>query len=239
MKLLGREFNRLILRLKDDHLIKYDVKVEVQESNKQLLKTVYFFNFVETRNVIKYKIFQMAQQIEAQARMHEDTFFCTECDRGFTVLEAQARVEDFIFKCSFCGGELEERLVGGGEGGIDLKGLMGMLQPLVALLKEVDQYNIPSMDYFQVLEMKKAAVAKGAAAPMEKAEKAVAVVEDDGQEFCSEEAAPQKAPAVAAEMVMVAGRPRPLLEITPEDLEEMTEEEYTAYFERYSESQKT
>ena len=56
MKMLSREFNKLIIRLKDDRLIKTDIKVESKEDNRQILKNIYFINYAEARDVIKYKI---------------------------------------------------------------------------------------------------------------------------------------------------------------------------------------
>ncbi|KAI5168568.1 transcription initiation factor TFIIE subunit alpha [Pancytospora epiphaga] len=244
MKMMGREFNKLILRLKEDHLIKYDIKVEIQENNKQFIRTIYFFNYAEARDIIKYKMFKMTKLIEEKMKITEESFFCPSCERVFSTLDAQASMEGYVFKCAFCRNELIEHTGKADEAGIGLKELMSSLERVILLLKKADQYKIPTLDYFQVLEMKKeregqqaaAIEAKEAAEKMAESVTVIPEVKDIDDGFEEEELIllQQENSLVKGSddvYVSVGGVKKKLLEITEEDEEAMNEDEYTEYFE--------
>ncbi len=261
MKLLNREFNKFIVKLKEDNLIKYDIKVEVQEDNRQLLKTLYFFNFAEVRDVIKYKIFKMAKSIEDKINVSGEKYECPECKRVYSPLDAQAGMEDFVFKCILCKVELEEHVTKSDDNGIDLKKLMSALDPVIKLLKEAEKYKIPSLDYFQVLEMKnelekikgdkKREAVKDNDVDMEEQEKIdkklkmyeISCEEDDGfedtKEVCKKIKNVEENKKVNECMILINGVEKNIFEITEDDKENMTEEEYTRYFEMYSKYNET
>lgn len=246
MKMLNREFNKLIIRLKDDRLIKSDIKVETKEDNKQVLKSVYFFNYAEIRDVIKYKIFKMTTALEIKQIAEEEAFYCQVCDRYFSALDAQALVENFSFKCIFCKTELQENTHKNNEKDIELKELLSDLKSIITLLKEAEKFDIPSMDYFQILELKKEKERSGNA--MEASDMANKVLEGnalkieleqqdaDSTEFsCMPELkANVKEKSSLEEFVTVNGKLKKLSEITEDDKDLMNEDEYTNYFEMYN-----
>lgn len=155
MKMLSREFNKLIIRLKDDRLIKADIKVESKENNRQILRNVYFINYAEARDVIKYKIFKMTKSLEIKKTSDDEAFYCATCEKYFSSLDAQALVENYLFKCVFCKSELEECTHKSKDNEIDLKEVLQTLDGIIVMLKEAERYEIPSLDYFQILEIKK------------------------------------------------------------------------------------
>lgn len=248
MKMLSREFNKLIIKLKEDHLIKYDIKVEVQEDNKQLLRTVYFFNHAEVKDIIKYKIFRMTKILEEKMRVTEENFYCSTCDRTFSALDAQASMDGFVFKCIFCKNELQEHAAKVDQSEIDLKELMNSLSQVIDLLKVADSFKIPTLDYFQVLEMKKEKEKTETTQALQGQTKASAVVElfetpdagngegeDDEFEDVAEPGEHTNTEAGSIdEFVLVNGAKRKFSEVTEEDKEAMDENEYTKYFEVYS-----
>lgn len=244
MKMLGREFNKLIIKLKDDRLVKCDIKVESKEDNRQIIKSVYFFNYAEVRDVIKYKIFKMTNALNAKKVSEDESFYCGTCDRYFSALDAQAFVENYVFKCLFCRNELQENIKNGNEKGVDLKELLDALNDIIKLLKEADKYEIPSMDYFQVLELKKSRekeTAVNEAAEIEKNEaenNPLRIGEDketDSEEFSYTPAIEIKKEEKETEQIItVNGISKKFSEITEEDKDMMNEDEYTKYFEIYS-----
>lgn len=252
MKLLNREFNKFIVRLKEDNLIKHNIKVEMQEDNRQMLRTLYFFNFAEVRDVIKYKIFKMAKTIEDKINISGEKYNCPICKRVFSTLEAQACMEEFVFKCIICKVELEEYVAKMDEDGIDLKKLMSSLEPVIKLLKEAEKYKIPSLDYFQVLEMKNANEKKTVAVNDEEKKiesnehrntmgfemPDVSCADDDGFDDENDSSKRVKKGCESANnkgcMISVNSVLKNIFDITEEDKDNMTEEEYTNYFELYS-----
>ncbi|KAM0681712.1 General transcription factor IIE subunit 1 [Glugoides intestinalis] len=246
MKMLNREFNKLIIRLKDDRLIKSDIKVETKEDNKQVLKSVYFFNYAEIRDVIKYKIFKMTTALEIKQIAEEEAFYCDLCDRYFSALDAQALVENFSFKCIFCKTELQENTHKNNEKDIELKELLSDLKNVVILLKEAERFEIPSMDYFQILELKKEKErcdsAKEMADMSNKAPSGCALkIEPEKQDGDSNEFSclpvlktTLKEKSNLDDFVTVNGKPKKFSEITEDDKDLMNEDEYTNYFEMYN-----
>ncbi len=90
----------LVIKLKEDKLIKSEIKVEVGEDKKQMLRTMYFFNYAEVRNVIKYKIFKMTKILESKIKIKDECFYCHRCEISFTSLESQASMDDFVLYVS-------------------------------------------------------------------------------------------------------------------------------------------
>lgn len=241
MKMLGREFNRLIVRLKEDHLVRYDIKVDVQEDNRQVLRTVYFFNYAEVRDIVKYKIFKMTSNLEAKIKISSENFYCPVCDRVFSALDAQGAMEGFIFRCILCKSELVEHVEKSEDNSVSLKQLMSLLGPVISLLKEAEKFKIPSLDYFQMLEIKKEKDKAPGSVPIEEGSPATNLLEisteksPEDDEFdekleTEENTKPEEA-EVSVEKVCVNGVLKQLSEITEEDEEAMNEEEYTRYFE--------
>ncbi|ELA42882.1 uncharacterized protein VICG_00197 [Vittaforma corneae ATCC 50505] len=246
MKMLSREFNKLIIRLKDDRLVKSDIKVESKEDNRQTLRNVYYFNYAEARDVIKYKIFKMTKVLEVKKVSEDEAFYCPACERYFSALDAQALVEDYLFKCIFCKCELQECTHKPNDKEIDLKELLYTLNDIITLLKEAEKCEIPSLDYFQILEIKKEKEMfmknESRAGLLEAKEKhGLLNIEEvdtkaDSEEFVTYATSEigNEQPKHIDEAVMVNGVPKPFSEVTEEDKELMSEEEYTKYFEIYS-----
>lgn len=247
MKMLNREFNKLIVKLKDENLLKHDIKVETKEDGKQIIKTVFFFNYAEFRDIVKYKIYKMTKTLELKHKSSEEIFYCKDCDKKFTALEAQANMEDFIFKCIFCKNELVEYSVTEIEKGIDLKKLLNSIEPIVNLLKQSENYQIPKLDYFQILERKKEKdiqnqnsietqeIKNGDTNTVELKKTDFEDDFEDLNEFSKKpKISDENKKANNFEMVYVNGVLKPISDITEEDKSNMTEEEYLNFFEIFS-----
>lgn len=243
MKMLNREFSKLIIQLKDDRLIKSDIKVESSEDNRQILKNVYFFNYAETRDVIKYKIFKMTKALEVQKVSDDEAFYCSECGKYFSALDAQALIENYIFKCVFCRSELQECTHKTNDNQINLKDMLNELKDIIDLLKAAEKYEIPSIDYFQILEMKKEREREKNKECVKKDEVNIRneplfedKVDNNSEEFNSIQTPMVENKTIQnknQDLVTVNGIPKPFSQITDEDKEIMNEDEYTKYFEIY------
>lgn len=247
MKMLNREFNRLIVRLKDDRLIKSDIKVEVKEDNKQILRTVYFFNHAEVRDVIKYKIFKMTKALEVKKIPVDEAFYCPTCEKSFSALDAQASMENFVFRCIFCKNELCESVAKSEHDGIDMKELLNSLEVIIKQLKNVDRFTIPTLDYFQVLEIKKekenSAPRKGEVKEAKNECISPSIEEDNvfSEEYSDDFNCVEPIQGLDGgqsdtinDYVTVGGVRKLFSEVTDEDKDLMDEDEYTKFFEIYS-----
>lgn len=241
MKMLSREFNKLIIKLKEERIVKSEIKMETREDNKQYLKNVYFFDYAEVKDIVKYKIFQMTKSLEVKRNADEEAFYCKSCDKSFSALDAQACIVNFVFKCIFCKNDLVENVKNTNTDELGLKELLAKMNGIISLLKEADKFDIPTMDYFQVLELKKekeklenTVVEEKTGAPtpssflVETMQK-----DDDSDEFMVTKASPEQVNAQESfdQMVTVNGKPKKYSEICEIDLDQMTEDEYSLYYE--------
>lgn len=157
MKMLSKEFNKLIVRLKEDRLIKQESKIETTIDGRQLLQQIYYIDYREIKDIIKYKIYKMSTEINEHLREQQQQigYMCAECKTEYSVLEAQSLVKNYRFICPDCTTELIENR----NTEVDPHELhalmMNDLKDIIDMLKQADNYNIPTIDYFQALEMKK------------------------------------------------------------------------------------
>eukprot|EP00866_Antonospora_locustae_P001966 jgi/Antlo1/1966/138 len=254
LKILPKEFSKIVFRLREDKLLRQETKIENRENNYQEIRQVFYINYKEVRDVIKYKIFKMTKQLEGDMGKSEEIFVCTTCKKEFGILDAQALMSGFIFKCDECQGLLEEsrRVIENDPHNLYEK-LMKCLKEIIEMLKEVDKHTIPSFDYFQALAIRRSRENSNNEPAPVSTEEAGRVTENLPVEenisfdtLCSEE---RTAYAVSNEdlapphmvitssdkidVVSVAGVKKPFREITETDKEAMTEKEYEKYFELY------
>lgn len=256
MHMLGKEFNRLIIKLKEDRLIRHESKIETEPDGRQLLSQCYFLNLREIKDIIKYKIFKMGKLITKNDNTDVPdvniNYTCPHCEIIFSTLEAQSHMRNFQFICPDCDTNLKEIQ---DKDSFELHRLMMKdLKEIIEMLKKADQFDIPLMDYFQVLELKKRTEKKS-----QETEQNVPVVSihhgfDEKETFDEKSAHPlhiqtpteenitfiketdnksQTRPVNSSDrntMVMVNGVAKPLSEITTDDQEKMNEEEYEEYF---------
>jgi transcription initiation factor TFIIE subunit alpha len=251
MKLLSREFNKLVIKLKEERLIKTEIKMETREDNKQYLKNVYFFDFAEVKDIVKYKIFKMTKALETKKIGEEEAFLCKNCDKKFSALDAQACISNYVFKCIFCKNDLIENVRESNGEELGLKELLKSLDEIIILLKEADKFNIPTMDYFQVLEIKKEKESAGKVESLAHAENPTpdsflaensAKVEDFGEvvmakkesQFVKQDLPVIKQNSLIIEqdqILTVNGIQKKYSEVSETDLDLMNGDEYSLYYE--------
>lgn len=261
MHMLGKEFNRLITKLREDKLIRQESKIETTQHGTQLHSQCYFIDFKEIKDIIKYKIFKMGNIITK--RKEKDisdvniSYRCSSCEAVYSILEVQSFLKNFKFICPDCEIPLEENK---DENIFELHTLMmDDLKDIIDLLKKADQFDIPTMDYFQVLNMKKRHEERQKTIqteilkeikPIESEKTGIesfAADEPTNDEhitfFSSTENIKRQKIEIVSEpeqlsetkiMVKVNGIEKEFAQITEDDQENMTEQEYEDYFDIYS-----
>lgn len=257
LKIVPKEFSKIVFKLREDKVLRQETKIENRENNYQELKQVFYINYGEIRDVIKYKIFKMTKRLECDMGKTEEVFVCTTCRKEFSILDAQALMNGFLFKCDECQGVLEEsRKVVENDPHNLYEKLMKNIKDLIEMLKVVDQYGIPSFDYFQVLairkerEIKKGVPVKAKPKEIVKSIEKTPEIEEDINFDASQSSAGDSSSVAAKseehvarhqdaestdamEMVTVGGVRKAFDAITNADKEIMTEKEYERYFEMY------
>ncbi|ORE00453.1 T2EA [Hepatospora eriocheir] len=235
MHFLSREFNRMLQRLKDDKIIRCDSKIEIQGDGRQFIKTYYYIDFAEVRDIIKYKIYKMSKLLESQNIEGEDKFVCKGCNKIYTALDAQLCMEKTEFICYYCKEELEEYKLTEDKYNIDHKQLMDNLEPVINLLKKVSHYSIPPVNMFDLEKIKtkkqpEKIVVKETPKEEKKESEFIQNTEDSVE-------SKKKENSVKNDILLsVNGIPKFYSEITQEDHDKMTAEEYTAFYEAFTQN---
>ncbi|KAF7683645.1 Transcription initiation factor IIE subunit alpha [Astathelohania contejeani] len=242
MKMLGKEFNRIVSRLKEDNLIKHETKIETQLDGRQLHRMVYYIDYCEIRDIIKYKFYKISKILETEIKNSEQLqgYACNVCGKEFEILDAQKLIVDFLFLCDDCGSELVENMR---KCEIEnphqvYTGMMESFREIIGLLKEADGYEIPSLDYFQALNLRKTRESQVVAEPVREKQEEPIKIKDESISFdiVGETNKEDKKETIPNDVkVKVNGIEKLFNEITEEDKEMMNEEEYEAYYELYNE----
>ncbi|KRH92390.1 Transcription initiation factor IIE, alpha subunit [Pseudoloma neurophilia] len=249
MHMLGKEFNRLIIKLREDKFIRQESKIETTPDGRQLLQQCYFLDFREIKDIIKYKIYKMGKIISKRENQNlsdiEIEFKCLECENIFSILEVQSFMKDFKFFCPDCDLILKETKT---ENSFELHTLMMKdLKEIIEMLKQADKFDIPTMDYFQVLDLKKKNEQKKEEKTIEIKTPIIEIEikeESLSQNILTEsfpednitfsdkeiEIEPKKINKKEEPLISVNGEMKKLSEITTDDQEKMTEDEYEEYF---------
>ena len=161
LKLNTKELNRVLARLKDDRLLRVEVRFEknaMYEFGKALTKSYYYLDYKQLVDVVKYKIFKMRKYFED--RMKSDLehvgYSCRNCNKIYNSLEVQSMLDqtNFSFRCETCKGELEEhrneRMRNGPQEAHTR--LMEQCSLLIELLRKTENIVFPHFDVIRWIE---------------------------------------------------------------------------------------
>lgn len=159
----------------------------------------------------------------------EIKYTCKNCSKEFTLIQAQSLMHNFRFVCDECNCYLVEKKVMVNDIGVFKKMMVGV-EPVIEILKRLDEYEIENTDYFLAVKMRE--------------EKESVVVEERKVEIFREERedAPvgefevvegKKDGVKIVDMVRVNGVEKKFCEVNEEDKGRMSEEEYENYYEIY------
>ncbi|EPR78766.1 Transcription initiation factor IIE alpha subunit [Spraguea lophii 42_110] len=238
-----KEYNKIIIKLKEDRLIHQESKIINYggTDNRQIVKQVYYLDYREVKEVIKYKIYMMSKVVEEQikSKTKEQSYICKGCSKIYNILELQSTMDvSYNFKCEECDGEIVEHVEIEEENNTNHKVINIFLKRVVELLKVLDKYEIERADYFQMVEQKKKKIKLEVKEEKEEKEEEEIIEEiilDSGDEDVHfENNEENKDDKVIGEIITVNGVEKTFEELTEEDKEKMTEEEYEKYYEIYS-----
>lgn len=259
LKMLSKEFHKIVVKLKEDKLIKIENKIE-NIDGRQNVKTIYYLDFCQIKDTIKYKVYKMTKLFETQKK---ELYACKTCHKEFSLIEIQSLVVDYKFICDECCDELAEKIEN--EENVDLhKLMMTEIQVLVDILRKLDSHDIKNMDYFQILkireerEKKSDVKSEGISGDVQKSEEKIEEnndvnnIFDDGvadnydankHEFMFDVNTNHKqknhnVENEILEYVTVAGKKVLYHNVTAEDEDKMSAEEYEKYYEIYENSKK-
>ncbi|KAI5188392.1 transcription initiation factor TFIIE subunit alpha [Nematocida sp. AWRm77] len=261
MKLLPREFNRMVIKLKDDRLLSSETISGLKEDGRQETLTRFFLDFRTIRDVVKYKIYTMTQRLEKRMREKESTlgFGCAKCSIVYSVLDAQSflSTQDYTFRCPECGEELKEKKEAEQSHTDNVSAvftqMMGEVAPIITQLKELDSLGISEMLRGKIIfahgegEKSKGHLptAEESAASKQEEEDLPADMEqlEDLEEkedlpkpegvmiSVKESSKEASAHSEIEEMLTVGGERKKFKDITESDKEKMNDDEYEKYFE--------
>ncbi|KAG0418397.1 Transcription initiation factor IIE subunit alpha, partial [Dictyocoela roeselum] len=109
----------------------------------------------EIRDVVRYKIHKMTKKLDDEIKKSQDNeiYVCEVCKKEFTILEVQSLVRNFAFYCDVCDVELVEDKNENDPHEMYCL-MMKEIGHIVDMLREADKLDLPSVDYFQAIEMK-------------------------------------------------------------------------------------
>lgn len=228
LHILPKEFNKIVVKLKEDKLLKVENRIE-NVDGRQFIKTIFYLDFCMIKDVIKYKLYKMTQINKA---VSIEMYICKSCEREYSILEAQTCIQNFKFVCVDCHSLLEEKKCVEFDHIMHNK-MMTHINEISKILQAIDKYEIQNIDYFQALKMR------------EEREKEV-VVEDkkevvienvcdtfDDEDVSIPVPINKNKPRIE-EKVMVNGVEKWIDDVDEHDKVIMTEDEYETYYEIYS-----
>ena len=114
-------------------------------------KDYYFIDFHATIDAIKYRVFNLTEQVKALYKPTEERkeYFCPRCRAEWSQFQVLDRVGPEGFLCHRCDGLLERTQTREGEstGHEKQSRLMSQLEPLLKLLQQIDSQDVPANDF--------------------------------------------------------------------------------------------
>lgn len=150
LKFDKRQLRQVLVRLKNDKLIKQRVHKEKQpDTGTMLTFNYYFINYKLFVNVVRYKLDHIRKKIESDEKQAKNrpSFLCTQCASKYSDLEVN-RLLDFasgLLICTFCKGAVEEDTTDIQQGNnyrTSLAKFNEQLEQIFILLKESENINL-------------------------------------------------------------------------------------------------
>ncbi|KAI9796612.1 MAG: hypothetical protein M1833_006052 [Piccolia ochrophora] len=147
-----KELRKLCAKLEEHRLLSVHNRQETREGmQRPISRTYYFVNFRQTIDAIKYRIYRVTKEVEGMIRPTEEKkdYFCPRCKSRWTQMEVLDNPGPFGFDCHKCGAPLEhDDEVAGDRGGHEKQSkLMSQLDPLLNLLRQIDEVLIPDSTF--------------------------------------------------------------------------------------------
>jgi transcription initiation factor TFIIE subunit alpha len=155
LKMNAKELNKILAKLKEDRLLRVEVRFEKAisfDSGKPLTKSFYYLDYKQLVDVVKYKMYKIRKSFEDSMKNvgNQIGFSCAKCTKVYSPLEVQSMLNPatFLFNCELCDTELVEwqntRIKDGPQEAHTR--LMEQCLPLITLLKRTESLSIPQFN---------------------------------------------------------------------------------------------
>ena len=155
LKMNAKELNKILAKLKEDRLLRVEVRFEKAisfDSGKPLTKSFYYLDYKQLVDVVKYKMYKMRKSFEDSMKNEGNQvgYSCPKCTKVYSPLEVQSMLNPatFLFNCDLCGSELVEwqntRIKDGPQEAHTR--LMEQCLNLITLLKRTESLSIPQFN---------------------------------------------------------------------------------------------
>ncbi|KAL8870880.1 MAG: hypothetical protein Q9174_003174, partial [Haloplaca sp. 1 TL-2023] len=116
----------------------------------------YYIDFHASIDAVKYRVLQLTTRVKQMFKPSQERkdFFCPRCKAHWALLEVVDNTGLTGFLCHRCGGllEQEERTTGEDTGSEKQVKLAAQLEPLLKLLKEIDNTTVPPNNFETAME---------------------------------------------------------------------------------------
>ncbi|KAL9598982.1 MAG: hypothetical protein Q9219_004165 [cf. Caloplaca sp. 3 TL-2023] len=131
---------------------------EIREGlQRPINRDYYYLDFHATIDAIKYRVLQVTTRVKQMFRPSEEKkdYRCPRCKAQWTQMEVLDNYGPMGFLCHRCSGllEREEPTTGDSAGGEKQRKLAAQLEPVLKLLKEIDNATVPKNDFETALSL--------------------------------------------------------------------------------------
>jgi len=150
MQLNAKKIRELLNLLKRDMIVKEETRTEKRENDKPAKRTYYRLDFKSFVRVVQYKIIKMPKSLSDKLERRRDNsltyYLCKVCQKKYDLEDVIAKMNPATGLLE-CHGELTECKPEEKQSTTNLeiqkRRLTTQLTPILNLLKEIEQYNIP------------------------------------------------------------------------------------------------
>ncbi|MCJ1448263.1 MAG: hypothetical protein MMC23_008778 [Stictis urceolatum] len=155
-----KDLRKLCGRLREDRLLAVHSRQETREGmQRPIHRDYYYVDFHATIDSIKYRISHLERRVKDLYKPSEEKkdYYCPRCKSQWTQMEVLDSINPMTgeFSCHKCNGTLERHETTA----VDRAGherqskLMSQIDPLLKLLRQIDQVDIPQNDFQTALSL--------------------------------------------------------------------------------------
>lgn len=164
MNLTPKEVHKFLAPLLADSILQQHSKVEPKtpaeieraklgigqdQERKPRQRIFYYVDYRTAVDAIKWRVLQLTTLLSKESQTHESQYVCPRCGRKYSTFDAASLLssDGMCFECLDCGSTLQEETNSGvdenGEENAKYARLMQQVDPIVLVMKAVDQIHVP------------------------------------------------------------------------------------------------
>ncbi|PJF16447.1 Transcription initiation factor IIE subunit alpha [Paramicrosporidium saccamoebae] len=158
MQLMVKDVGKIAARLKEDRLIKSEVRLESRGLDERPFnRTFYYIDLAIFADVVKYRLHMMRKTLEDRVKndVNEKGYHCVRCNRTYSVMDVGKLFNPTTneFHCEVCSAELQsvDQSMLSADSGRQSK-LIEQTNHILRLLRRIDEVQIPRFDPIEYLK---------------------------------------------------------------------------------------